>query len=87
MSLVDEIDNYNVMNALLKAQAVIPRYLKVAVSISGGSDSDIMLDIVERVKGDTEVVYYFIDTGIEYQATKQYAQKKEMQSSQKNSLL
>ena len=72
MSLVDGIENYNVMNALLKAQAVIPRYLHVAVSISGGSDSDIMLDIVEKVKGNTKVTYYFIDTGLEYQATKDH---------------
>lgn len=70
--IIDGIENYNVLNALLKARQVIPRYLKVAVSISGGSDSDIMLDIVERVKGNTEVVYYFIDTGIEYQATKDH---------------
>jgi len=70
--LIDGIENYNVLNALLKARQVIPRYLKVAVSISGGSDSDIMLDIVERVKDDVEVVYYFIDTGIEYQATKDH---------------
>lgn len=52
----EDVDNYNVLNALLKARQVIPRYLKVAVSISGGSDSDIMLDIVEKVKGDTEVI-------------------------------
>ena len=70
--LIDGIENYNVLNALLKARQVIPRYLKVAVSISGGSDSDIMLDIVEKVKGNTEVVYYFIDTGLEYQATKDH---------------
>lgn len=72
MSLIDGVENYNVVSALLKAQMVIPRYLSVGVSISGGSDSDIMMDIVEKCKQDAKVTYYFINTGLEYDATKKH---------------
>lgn len=38
-------------------------------SVSGGSDSDIMIDLLERISPHT-VTYAFFDTGIEYRATK-----------------
>lgn len=39
------------------------------VSISGGSDSDILLDLIENSEKTCKIVYVFFDTGIEYQAT------------------
>lgn len=48
-------------------------YDRIMVSVSGGSDSDILIDMVERIgykKGS--VVYVFFNTGIEYQATKDH---------------
>ena len=44
----------------------------IKVSISGGSDSDVVLDLIEKVKGDKEVHYVWFDTGLEYQATKDH---------------
>ena len=41
----------------------------VACSISGGADSDIMLDIVNRLDTEKKVHYVFFDTGIEMRAT------------------
>ena len=41
-------------------------------SISGGSDSDIVLDLIYNVDHDKKVQYYWIDTGLEYQATKKH---------------
>lgn len=45
----------------------------IMVSVSGGSDSDIMMDLFERV-GYPEglVVYVWFDTGLEYDATKRH---------------
>lgn len=49
---------------------------KLYVGISGGSDSDIVIDLLERVLAEKEfeyrceVHYVFFDTGIEYEATK-----------------
>lgn len=46
---------------------------KIKVSISGGSDSDIMIDLFERIGyPDGLVVYVWFDTGLEYDATKRH---------------
>lgn len=47
-------------------------YNSIGCSISGGSDSDIMLDICTRVDSDKKISYVFFDTGLEYQATKDH---------------
>ena len=54
-------------------------YKKIVCTISGGSDSDVMLDIVWRCDKDNKVEYVWFDTGLEYQATKdhlKYLEKK-----------
>ena len=48
------------------------KYKKIVCSISGGSDSDVMLDIVWRCDKDNKVDYVWFDTGLEYQATKEH---------------
>lgn len=48
-------------------------YKKIMVSISGGADSDILLDLIERIGHPlSEVHYVFFDTGLEFAATKQH---------------
>ncbi len=44
----------------------------VACSVSGGSDSDDMLDIVTKLDSEHKVKYIFIDTGVEMEATKRH---------------
>ena len=41
-------------------------------SISGGSDSDIVLDLIHKIDDDKKVTYLWIDTGLEYTATKDH---------------
>ena len=41
-------------------------------SISGGSDSDIVLDLIHKVDEDGKVKYVWIDTGLDYTATKEH---------------
>lgn len=60
-------------------QSIIARRLKehpnAICSYSGGSDSDIMLDLVERTRrafGLSEVKYCFFNTGLEMKATKDH---------------
>jgi len=74
---VYSILNENILSAFTKAMAVLPRYERIVVSISGGSDSDIVLDMIERVRRlcpveGQEIHYVFFDTGLEYQATKDH---------------
>ena len=59
-------DSFVITNNKLK------NYENIAVSISGGSDSDIMLDLIERFRGDKNIHYVWFDTGLEYQATKDH---------------
>lgn len=54
-----------------------PKYKKILCSISGGSDSDIMLDICYRCDKDNKVEYVWFDTGLEYQATKDHLRELE----------
>ncbi len=50
----------------------IEQYGNIAVSVSGGSDSDIMIDMVTKCDPDKKVKYVFFDTGLEFQATKEH---------------
>lgn len=61
-------------NNLVKAYSIINRvtYNKIMVSISGGADSDIVLDICYKCDRDNKCEYIWFDTGLEYDATKRH---------------
>ena len=67
-----ETENYNIISAQRKAERLILTHSTPTCSISGGADSDIMLDMIFRADPDKKVQYYFCDTGLEYQATKEH---------------
>lgn len=58
--------------AMQKASARLLRFQKILVSISGGSDSDVMLDLLLRVCPKEKMTFVFFDTGIEWEATKRH---------------
>ncbi|MCM1165649.1 MAG: phosphoadenosine phosphosulfate reductase family protein [Ruminococcus sp.] len=49
---------------------IIPQ--NIVCSISGGADSDIMLDMVHKIDRQKKVHYVFYDTGLEMKATKEH---------------
>lgn len=63
-----------IIDSFSKAHSLIcmGKYKKVQCSISGGSDSDLILDIMHRLDSDGIVDYVFFDTGLEYTATKEH---------------
>lgn len=65
-------NNLEIYESFLVANSKLRRYKsdRIMCSISGGADSDIMLDLVSKLKDD--VRYVFFDTGLEYQATKEH---------------
>ncbi|GHV11340.1 hypothetical protein FACS1894219_02340 [Clostridia bacterium] len=66
-------NNLNIFDGLLKARAMLERHRRIAISVSGGSDSDTIMDLLEMVKPETcELVYVFFDTGLEFSATKRH---------------
>ena len=75
LSKAETLTNHKI---LLTSWAKLQEYPNVFVSISGGADSDIMLDILERTNlCNADITYCFFDTGIEYQATKDHLKKLE----------
>ena len=69
-------NNEATINAFYKCKSIFTEHNKVLVSYSGGSDSDVMLDLIQKVIKDMnwqgEIKYVWFDTGIEYQATKDH---------------
>lgn len=72
MNLSDIPNNLEITNSFLVTNSKIGRYDedKICVSISGGADSDIMLDLICKFTNKIKVVWF--DTGLEYQATKEH---------------
>ena len=59
-----------IMAAIPRTEQFIWDNNRILCSISGGADSDIMLDMVWRLDKERKVRYTFCDTGIEMEATK-----------------
>lgn len=59
-------------DSFIKTNLKLSLKKKPVCSISGGWDSDIVLDIVTKLDPDKKVTYIFFDTGIEYEATKRH---------------
>lgn len=68
------MENPRIYKALLTTRHMLQKrfYKKVLCSISGGSDSDIVLDMVNKYDIDHIVNYIYFDTGLEFEATKEH---------------
>lgn len=66
--------NKIICDNLIRAWSKInsPKYNKIVCTVSGGADSDVMLDIVWQCDKEDKVEYVWFDTGLEYQATKDH---------------
>lgn len=65
--LLEKADgNFAIFDSVAKAHSVLSRYDSIACSISGGKDSDIMLDLISKIDKDRKVRYIWFDTGLEY---------------------
>lgn len=77
---IDEIlsncpKNKVIVDNLIRGYHIInnPKYENVMVSISGGADSDVMMDICSKIHdSDSSIRYVYFDTGLEYDATKKH---------------
>lgn len=66
--------NKIVINNFIKAFWLInsDKYNKIICTVSGGSDSDVMMDICVKCDIEKKIDYVWFDTGLEYQATKDH---------------
>lgn len=80
--MTDSIDEYinkaptpTIYDGFIKAISVLKTHHNIVVSVSGGSDSDNMVEIMEHIRNrndGTEVNYVWFNTGIEMDATKRH---------------
>lgn len=64
--------NITIVDSFTKAESLLckGKFEKIVVSVSGGSDSDLIVDIVTRL--NIKATYVYFDTGLEYKATKEH---------------
>ncbi|MGO4945848.1 phosphoadenosine phosphosulfate reductase domain-containing protein [Blautia sp. Sow4_E7] len=62
------VDNMIIANGKINS----PIYKNIVCSISGGADSDIVLDICTKLDKEMKITYVWFDTGLEYDATKEH---------------
>ena len=62
-------DNFVIQNAIIKCYEIVNSHNKIVCSISGGGDSDVMLDLLIRCGAKEKTDFVFFNTGLEYQAT------------------
>lgn len=65
-------NNFNIVNAIAKTWDILDRFSHPVCSISGGSDSDILLDIIHKLDEQRKVRYVWFNTGLEFNATKRH---------------
>lgn len=75
--LIDLLDqapeNEAISNAITTMYQKLSEYEKILCSVSGGSDSDIIIDLCQKIDGaNKKISYVFFDTGLEFQATKEH---------------
>lgn len=73
---VDEIIGNNLVIAWGKINST--KYDKIVCTVSGGSDSDIVVDICTKCDKDSKIDYVWFNTGLEYQATKEHLKELEI---------
>lgn len=64
--------NAEIQNSIYKCFDHIQEHEKIMCSISGGYDSDIIMDLIIRCGGKDKTTFVFFDTGLEYNATKEH---------------
>lgn len=66
------VRNANVLESLYKAERHLATHERVLCSVSGGSDSDVVLDMICLLGAKDKTTFVWFDTGLEYAATKKH---------------
>ena len=71
-NLMSKTNNEIINKSFLIMNNRVDKYNKIMCSISGGSDSDIIIDMIYNINTKSDVHYIYFDTGLEYGATKEH---------------
>ena len=55
-------------DSIIVMYSKLQRYEKILCSVSGGSDSDILVDLCQKYDDANKITYVFFDTGLEFRA-------------------
>lgn len=69
--------NMAIGDALVKCFHTVQTHEKIIASVSGGADSDVMLDLLIRCGAKEKTTFVFFNTGLEYEATKRQLERLE----------
>lgn len=72
LSELKKLRNPIISDSFIKAQSLYPQFKNIYCSVSGGADSDVMIDLLTKIDIDKRIKYVWFDTGLEYQATKDH---------------
>lgn len=61
-----------IQDSFTKAHSVLSKHDRVICAISGGADSDVMMDICSKLDPGKKITYAWFDTGVEFAATKEH---------------
>lgn len=67
--LLDTCPDITIADAFIITHSKLKNYKNPVCSISGGSDSDMLLDLITKVDPEKKTTYVFFNTGLEYKAT------------------
>ena len=67
-----------ILDMLSKMHWALGYYDRVMVAVSGGSDSDTMLDAFQRLDFEKKITYVYLATGMEYDAMKRHLEELEV---------
>lgn len=62
-------DNFVIRDALCRCYEIVSEHNNICCSVSGGGDSDVMVDMLIRCGAKDKTDFVFYNTGLEYQAT------------------
>lgn len=72
INLIENAPTVPILDMFAKIYSTLAQHETVLVYVSGGSDSDIMLDAIHRIDTEKKVRYIYCATGMEYEATKRH---------------
>ncbi len=75
--IADAPDNFVIQDALAKCFEVVQEHHHIVCSCSGGSDSDVMVDMLLRCEARDKTDFVFFNTGLEYAATFEHLEELE----------
>lgn len=61
-----------ITDSIVITHAKLRQYDNILCSVSGGSDSDILVDLCQKFDDSSKITYAFFDTGLEFRATKEH---------------